>query len=101
MREPGSEALIRCGGCGHSRQEHRNDDTCIVPVCTCAGYLSMDRVPFPWTGREGTWFPAGNVMTRSHSGLGTDEKSREPTSGVIGESRLAYTTVAPSLKSGG
>jgi hypothetical protein len=46
----------------------------------------MDRVLFPWTGPEGTWLPAENVMTRSHSGLGTDKKGREPTSGVRGES---------------
>jgi hypothetical protein len=39
-------------------------------MCTCAGYLSMDRVLFPWTGPEGTWFATENVMTRSHSILG-------------------------------
>jgi len=46
----------------------------------------MDRVLFPWTGPEGTWFPAENAMTRSHSGLGTDKEGREPTSTVIGGS---------------
>lgn len=86
MRESGSEALIRCGGCGHSRREHRNDGTCTVPVCTCAGYLAMDRVLFPWTGPEGTWFSAENAMTRTHSGLGTVKEGREPTPSVIGES---------------
>jgi hypothetical protein len=46
----------------------------------------MDRVLFPWTGPERTWFHAGNVMTRPPSGLGADKEGREPTSSVIGGS---------------
>ncbi len=46
----------------------------------------MDRVLSPWAGPESSWFPTGNVMIRPQSGLGPDEKDREWTSDVMGDS---------------
>ena len=44
MKGLGKEALARCGGCGHSGEEHRDGLSCTVPICTCTGYFSMDRI---------------------------------------------------------
>lgn len=44
MKELGKEALARCGGCGHSGEKHRDRLSCTVPICTCTGYFSMDRI---------------------------------------------------------
>ena len=62
MRGLGKETLARCGGCGHSGEEHRDRLSCTVPICTCTGYFSMDRILPRGAQSVAVRLPAQGVM---------------------------------------
>ena len=83
MKGLGKEVLARCGGCGHSGEEHRDGLSCTVPICTCTGYFSMDRILPQGADAVAVRLPAEGVMVTSPSGFGTENCG--PTSIVEGE----------------
>jgi hypothetical protein len=72
MKGLGKEALARCGGCGHSGEEHRDGLSCTVPICTCTGYFSMDRILPQGADTVAARLPAEGIMVTSPSRLGRE-----------------------------
>jgi hypothetical protein len=72
MKGLGKETLARCGGCGHPGEEHRNRLSCTVPICTCTGYFSMDRILPQGAQAVAVRLPAQSVMVTSTSGSGRE-----------------------------
>lgn len=72
MNGPGMEALARCGGCGHSGEEHRDPVSCTAPICTCTGYFSADRILPHGADAEAVRLPVEAVMVTTNVGLGRD-----------------------------
>lgn len=83
MQGLGIEALARCGGCGHSDETHRDRLSCTVPLCTCTGYFSMDRILPQRADAVAVRLPAEGVMVTSRCGL--ERVDCGPSSVVEGE----------------
>lgn len=84
MKRPGMGGLARCGGCGHSGEEHRDPVSCTVPICSCTGYVSMDRILPHGADAGAVRLPVEAVMVTSPAGFGRD-LGCGPTSIVEGE----------------